>query len=267
MTKIFITSGESSASFEERCSFIEMYLRKGKFMQDVFVPSSGPEDWRDLLASPEKHWQCGKSAKALAYCWENCEGFPLEVEMILKQSNAFDRIELLLAFPEWVVKLPGRGRQSYNDIWALAKVPNGLVSIAVEGKVDEPFDKTLGQWKKNASQGKLKRLKYLISCLGLNAEPPSHVRYQLLHRTASAAIMAERFGASAAVMLVQSFSPTDKGFDDFCEFSSHCFGIKVKTGSLEIVRIKGGLALHIGWVRGIRACRCGSVGKGSSDRQ
>ena len=255
MTKIFITFDRSSASFEERCSSIEMYLRRGKVNQNVFVPSTGPEDWRCLLSRPEKHWRCGKSAKELAYCWENCEGFPPEVEKILKQSDAFERIELLLAFPEWAVRLPGRGKQSFNDIWALAKTPNGLVSIAVEGKVNESFDKTLGQWKKDASLGKVKRLKYLMSCLGLNDEPPSHVRYQLIHRTASAVIMAERFGAKAAVMLVQSFSPTDKGFDDFCEFSSHCFGIKVKTGSLEMVKIKSGLALHIGWVRGIRACR------------
>ena len=255
MTKVFITSDRSSASFEERCSSIEMYLRKGKVNQDVFVPSTGPEDWRPLLASPEKHWQCGKSAKELAYCWENCEGFPSEVEMILKQSDAFDRVELLMAFPEWVVKLPSSGRQSQNDIWALAKTPNGLVSIAVEGKVNESFDVTLGQWKKDASQGKLKRLKYLMSCLGLNAEPPSHVRYQLIHRTASAVIMAERFGAKAAVMLVQSFSQTEKGFDDYCEFASHCFGITVKTDGLEMVQVRHGLALHIGWVRGIKACR------------
>ena len=255
MTKIFITFDRSSASFEERCSSIEMYLLKGKVKQDVFAPSMGPEDWRALLTSPKKHWKCGKSAKELAYCWENCEEFPPEVEMILKQSDAFDRVELLMAFPEWVVKLPSSGRQSQNDIWALAKTPNGLVSIAVEGKVNESFDVTLGQWKKDASQGKLKRLKYLMSCLGLNAEPPSHVRYQLIHRTASAVIMAERFGANAAVMLVQSFSPTDKRFDDFCEFGSHCFGIKVKTGSLEMVQVRHGLALHIGWVRGIKACR------------
>lgn len=121
--------------------------------------------------------------------------------------------------------------------------------------MSESFDKTLGQWKKNASSGKLKRLKYLMSCLELNAEPPSHIRYQLIHRTASAVIMAKRFRAKAAVMLVQSFSPTDKGFDDFCEFSSQCFGIKVKTGDLEMVQGRNGLALHIGWVRGVKACR------------
>ncbi len=255
MSRIFIISDRPPASFEDRCSSIEIYLRTGKIMKDVFVPSSGPEDWRALLADPDGHWVCGKSARTLAYCWEDCEGFPPEVEVILRQSDALNRIELLFAFPEWVVKLPSRGRQSQNDIWALAKIPSGFVSIAVEGKVNESFDKTLRQWKTNASCGKLKRLKYLMSCLGLNAEPPGHVRYQLIHRAASAVIMAERFGAKAAVMLVHSFSPTEQGFHDFCEFSSHCFGIKAKRGGLETVRVKNNLPLHIGWVRGRKTCQ------------
>ena len=255
MTRVFIASDRSSVRFEDRCSSIEIYLRTGKIKKDAFVPSSGPEDWRALLANPEKQWQCGKSARTLAYCWENCEGFPPEVEVILRQSDVLNRIELLVAFPEWVVQLPSSGRQSQNDIWALAKIPNGFVSIAVEGKVDESFDKTLRQWKRKASPGKLKRLEYLKSCLGLNAEPPGHVRYQLIHRAASAVIMAERFGAKAAVMLVHSFSPTAQGFDDFREFCSQCFGINAKSGGLETVRVRNNLPLHIGWVRGRRTCQ------------
>ena len=252
MVKVFIAPGKPPPSFEDRCSSIDQYLQNGKFMKHVFVPSSGPEDWRDLLVNPEIQWQCGKSAKTLAYCWENGEGFPPEVEAILKQSDALNRIELLLAIPEWVVKLPSRGRQSQNDVWALAKIPKGFVSIAVEGKVDESFDKTLRKWKRNASQGKLKRLKYLLSCLDLNAEPPGHVHYQLIHRAASAVIMAERFGAKAAVMLVHSFSTTDQRFEDYCEFSSHCFGISPQIEVLEMVRVKGKLPLYIGWVRGCK---------------
>jgi hypothetical protein len=46
------------------------------------------------------------------------------------------------------------------------------------------------------------------------------VRYQLLHRTASAVIEAERFGARHAVMLVHSFTEENLWFDDFAEFAS-----------------------------------------------
>jgi hypothetical protein len=87
-------------------------------------------------------------------------------------------------------------------VWVLAKSENSLVSIAVEGKVEEPFDKTLGEWKTDASMGKEVRFSYLMEILGLREPIPDSVRYQLLHRTASAVIEAERFGAQNAVMLI-----------------------------------------------------------------
>jgi hypothetical protein len=57
----------------------------------------------------------------------------------------------LLIFPEWKVALPGGQAASQNDAWVLAKCRTGLVSIAVDGKVRESFDKTLDQWKTDAS--------------------------------------------------------------------------------------------------------------------
>ncbi len=222
---------------------------QGETMSKILVPSAGPGDWRCLLAKPEEHWARGKSARTLAHCWEDCGGFPPEITGILGES-ALGKLEPLLVFPEWKVSLPGRGPASQNDVWVLAKAEDGLVSIAIEGKVDEPFDQILGKWKKNASAGKKDRLKYLISCLGLNSEPPDAICYQLMHRTASAVIEAERFDARAAVMLVHSFSRDDAGF---CEYRDFCFllGIEeVQAGVLGTTRARNDLPLYLGWVRG-----------------
>lgn len=228
---------------------------KERTLTKTFVPSACPGDWKALLADPEKQWACGKSARSLAHCWEDCGGFPREVRKILRQSNALREIEPLLIFPEWKVPLPGGVSASQNDVWVLAKTLDGLVSIAVEGKVDEPFDRTLEDWKADASPGKQERLEYLVSCLGLNCEPPGHIYYQLMHRTASAIIEAERFGTKAAVMLVHTFSPEDKWFTEYCEFS-RLFGIEAEIGVLGTTQARNELPLYLGWVHGDERYLC-----------
>ena len=45
--------------------------------------------------------------------------------------------------------------------------------------------------------------------------PGDSIRYQLLHRAASAMVEARRFNAAHAMMLVHSFSPSDEWFDDY----------------------------------------------------
>jgi len=218
-------------------------------MTRIFVPSKGPDDWRNLLAEPDKHWAHGYSAQALAHCWEEAKGFPLEIRRILSQHYALDPIEPLLIFPEWKVGLVGGAHPSQNDVWVLAKSQNGLVSIAVEGKVEEPFGKSLGEWKADASRGKEIRLSYLMEILGLREPIPDSVCYQLLHRTASAVIEAERFVAHDAVMLVHSFSPTNQWFDDFAAFVS-LFGRKAEIDRLVTTVVSKRMPLHLGWVHG-----------------
>jgi hypothetical protein len=218
-------------------------------MPRIFVPSRGPNDWKSLLAEPDKHWARGYSARTLAHCWEEAEGFPLEIRRVLSQHPALDPIEPLLIFPEWKVSLVGGARPSQNDVWVLAKSQNGLVSIAVEGKVEEPFDKSLGEWKADVSRGKEIRLTYLMEILGLREPIPDTVRYQLLHRAASAVIEAERFGTHDAVMLVHSFSPANQWFDDFAAFVS-LLGRKAEIDRLVTTVVSKGMPLHLGWVHG-----------------
>ncbi len=182
----------------------------GKF----FVPTTGTEEWKQLLADPEKQWRNGYSAKALACCWEEAGGFPKSVQQVFSRSDLerFKGIKFLLGFPEYKVPLPGGSHPSQSDIFVLAHSPAQLITIAVEGKVAESFGPTRSSWKEPDSKGKRCRLKYLRQLLGLSGISLDHIRYQLLHRTASALIEAERFNASTAMMMVHSFSQEDVWF-------------------------------------------------------
>ena len=218
-------------------------------MSFIFIPSSGPKDWQALLADPEKQWARGYSARTLAHCWETAGGFPPEVTDVMSQNPDFRAAEPLLIFPEWRVRLPGGSRPSQNDIWVLARSTAGLLSIAVEGKAEEPFGETLADWKMNASPGKTQRLAWLASLLGLGSSIPDSIRYQLLHRAASAAIEARRFHAAHAVMLVHSFSEKCLWFEDFKAFVG-LFGLKASTNKLLSTALGDGLPIHFAWVKG-----------------
>src|SRR3546814_407772 len=106
-------------------------------MSKIYIPTSSAEHWAQFLAEPVKHWRQGFSARTLAYSWQEANGFPAEVAAVL--ADQFPSLELLLALPEHQVPLPGGSRPSQNDVWALARSQDQLISIAVEGKVSESF--------------------------------------------------------------------------------------------------------------------------------
>ena len=221
------------------------------FIHTTYIPTSKPDDWKSLLAEPEKHWKTGYSARALAYCWEEAKGFPECVREVFTSSKVelFQDIKLLLAFPEYKVPLPGGSRPSQNDIFVIAKGNNRLVSLMVEGKVSEPFGETIAEWKKNYTDGKKTRLIFLLETLQLNDSQIDSIRYQLVHRTASAIIEAKKFGFGNALMLVHSFSPSNEGFGDYCKFLA-LFGKKGKVDTLSSAKSIDGLNLYFAWVKG-----------------
>jgi len=222
-------------------------------MTKIFIPTKGPDDWKDLLAEPSKHWRSGFSARTLAYCWEEAHGLPSCVKEVFSKSGipCLRDIELLLAIPEYQVPLPGGSRPSQSDIFALARTDNGLMAIAVEGKVNETFGPTIDEWLKDASPGKRKRLTYLCETLGIKDEGLGAIRYQLLHRTASALIEAERFSASSALMLVHSFSEEHAWLEDYQAFLA-LFGKAGGANSVTFTGEKLGINLYLSWVVGER---------------
>jgi hypothetical protein len=59
-------------------------------------------------------------------------------------------------------------------------------------RVSESFGPTLEEWLSEASPGKRERLSFLLTELGLADEPAGTIRYQLLHRVASAVVTADQ---------------------------------------------------------------------------
>jgi len=218
-------------------------------MKKIFIPVTKLKDWKQLVADPEKRWKKGASARALAYCWQEADGMPKDVEAVLLQVPEFDGLEPLFVIPEHQVSLPGRKQTTQNDCWVLARTKRDLISIAVEGKVSEPFGPTIDEWMKDASEGKKESLSYLCSLIGLDVSLLGNIRYHLLHRTASAIIEAKRFHAKYAVMLVHSFSQTAEGFDDYNHFVE-LSGVTAETNKIVFGGQYLDVHLYLAWVSG-----------------
>ncbi len=223
-------------------------------MNKLFIPLKTPDDWRLFLANPKRQWKTGYSAKALARCWTEAHGFPSCVKKIFDNSGleTFSSLNILLAFPEYKIPLPPYNTHaSQSDIFILAKGNGQLISIIVEGKAAEPFDKKIDDW--NNSSGKQKRLNFLLETLRLsqhrNSKKIGEIPYQLLHRTACAVIEAEKFTAKSALMLVHSFSQDDKWFNDYNQFLS-LFDCSARINSLVFAKKIRDVNLFFCWVRG-----------------
>ena len=185
----------------------------------------------------------------MAHCWQDAGGVPAEVLQVLSQTPSLRNLEAIFAIPEHKVPLPGGQRASQNDVWVLAENEHGLISIAVEGKVSEPFGETIGEWFKNPSSGKKKRLQYLCEQLGLEFPPPLETRYQLLHRTVSAIIEAKRFRTTEAVMVVHTFSKTNEWLEDYQYFLS-LFGLVAGVNESVSIKMPDNINLTLAWVHG-----------------
>jgi len=220
-------------------------------MPRILAFTSGPQDWQALLADPVKHWKSGYSARTLAHSWEAADGFPSEVSLPFTRSTepALANLIPLLAVPEFKVPLSGGARASQNDIFVLARSSSGPVSIMVEGKVSESFGPTLNEWRNEASPGKEERLSFLLRSLGLGTVPAGYVRYQLLHRAASAIITGEQYHAAAAVLLVHSFSQERAGWSDYQAFT-RIFGVEAAVGSVQRLVSASSVPLFAVWVVG-----------------
>ena len=226
---------------------------KGKF----FVRSketTGPEDWKEGLADPDKHWKWGKSAKALAYCWEEAGAFPPEVQRVFEKSGfrQLKGLRFVEGLVEHTTSVPGRGRASQTDILVQGIGQAGAVAVGVEGKVDENFDEVVSIWLgPRPSTNRQTRLAGLCHMLGVPGSLVGHIRYQLIHRTAAVLIEANNMGASVAVMLVHSFNQVDRNehFDDYRRFVK-LLGKNSSRNSVVHAGKKNGIDLYLAWVRG-----------------
>jgi hypothetical protein len=220
-------------------------------LSKILAFTSGPDDWQNLLADPLKHWRSSYSARTLAYCWEAADGFPPEVAQAFSQSESPLLADLMpvLAVPEFRVPLPGGVRASQNDIFVLARSAAGPVSIMVEGMVNESFGPTLHRWIGEAYPGKQERRSFLIRSLGLRSQPQGAIRYQLLHRAASAIITGEQYHAAAAVLVVHSFSERLAGWPDYQAFA-RLFGVDAVQGKVQRLGGRSSIPVFGSWIIG-----------------
>jgi hypothetical protein len=224
----------------------------GASVKRILGPTVSGRDWQRLLTQPHLHWVPGKSAMSAAASWESAAPrLPPEITAALEAAHEPDLsgLELIIAIPEWEVPLPGGSATSCTDVLAIASNTKGLVTIAVEAKVDEEFGPTIGEKRHGASAGQLERLEFLHRSLGLASPLPDDARYQLLHRAASAVLVARKFHAPTAVMIVQSFSPESRWLSDYQRFC-RVLGVEGPVGAIAPVPGRTGPRLFLGWCSG-----------------
>ena len=202
------------------------------------VPMLSPEDVIQHLANGMGQWRDCRSAKELAKAWWGAQYFPVNIRRRLDNTVEWKDAEIVEAIFEHKTDLGTPGRASQTDLLVLARSPMGMGIIAVEGKANESFGKTVETWLRPASTGdrssqevndaassptKLVRLKSLCATLNLDPKDTLNLRYQLLHRSAAAIIEAKRFDCTRALVLVHRFaegSPMpSSNFDDFSKFT------------------------------------------------
>lgn len=230
----------------------EQRMKNMEQQKRILVPTRSLNDWKGLLAEPEKHWKPGYSAMLTAQTWENASGLPLEIASVFEASenDHFKGLELALAIPEYKVILKGGARPSQNDVFALLTSAKGLTALTVEGKAREDFGPTLAQWQcKVSGKGYRPRLRHILENIGLKDPIPDHIRYQLLHRTASAVLEAKRFHCMVAVMIVQSFVKSDfeNHFKDYVQFIQLYGKTPTKDNLILLARINE-IMLYSAWV-------------------
>jgi hypothetical protein len=224
-------------------------------MKRIFFPSHGPTHWRQFLGNPDVHWKRGRSAFELAVAWEIAQhqprGLPGEIAVALDAVPQLNSAELRFALPEHKVALDTTRGQSQSDLWALLQNERGLISLAVEGKAGEQFDELVEVWLR-ADRGKgsrPRRFQWLCDQLGIDGSDGrcDKLRYQLFHRTAAALIMAQRYRAFAAVMIIQSFPGGEVSWNDFKNFAAF-LGTEARVDNLSVVTGDDNPMLYIGWV-------------------
>jgi hypothetical protein len=220
-------------------------------MKRIFVPSRSGSDWQPLLEKPRLHWKKGASAMTAAAAWEaSSENLPPEITAALDATRhqSLTGLKLLLALPEWEVPLEGGDTSSKTDILALCRNTTGLCVIAVEAKVHEDFGPLIQEKRLEASQGQSRRLAYLENLLHVQRFGDD-IRYQLVHRTASALLTAREFHAGGAVMLVHAFDTPPRRRQDFEAF---CDALKAKPLCPLVYAVPGFdlPALYLAWCVG-----------------
>lgn len=186
-----------------------------------------------------------------AAAWEaSAHALPPEISQLLESSreSLLQGQRLLVAIPEWEVPLEGGTTVSCTDVLAVCRNDAGLCVVAVEAKVREDFGPTLAEKRRDASSGQLARLNYLHSLLKIDSFDNA-IRYQLLHRTASALLTARDFHAESAVLLVHAFGSPTNVRGDYIAFAKAMRGLEIAPSVYKVPSFDSP-TLYLAWCDG-----------------
>ena len=222
-------------------------------MSRIFVATCGIDSWRQRLASPDKQWRRFYSAFETAVSWEYASreehGIPESIRNLFRVKD-YGKVKLIQAIAEHKVALPGGRACSQCDVWATINTNKGVLSLSVEAKAKESFGKeTLCQWlaagkSKRANNNRKLRWEYISQFLP-KLKYFETLRYQILHRCASAIIEAIRLNLKHAAFVVQAFNAPDSSFDHYKSFCKAA-GMEAIRNSLMMAQV-GEISLGIGW--------------------
>jgi hypothetical protein len=213
----------------------------------LHLPLIEPEDVVRHLGHRELHWKAGRSAHALTNLWSKANGLPKSIRSILQSHPTFRSAELIDGFLERQVDLGSAGRPSQTDLLAVIGLEARIAIVAIEGKAGESFGDLVSKWL-DGSDTKNRRLEALCTTLGLSVEQARPLRYQLLHRTASAIYEAKRYRTDLAGMLVHNFASEQSGYLDFCSLAQALGAKESEAGVLCGPFASDGVSLYLGWV-------------------
>ena len=235
----------------------------GSKISRLHVPLTKPEDVIPHLGKPS-HYRESRSAYCLVDSWANIWGsdnnIPELVRLTLDTAPGLVGADLIEGFLERECSLGDGGRHSQTDLLGLLSVDNKLVVMSVEGKVDETFGKlVVDELSKDPTPMKKARIVKLSALFGLSAEAAKPLRYQLIHRTASAIFEARRFHARTAVMMVHSFDRKDAGAEDYRRFAD-ALGFEGAEPTITVgPKTFGGIELYLGWTADSPTNECFSI--------
>lgn len=229
----------------------------------LFTVTAPTEEEIRRRVDPKK-WAEWRSAHQLYYRWTRATGLPAKVSEVLAKAPEYARAEILHGFFEHQTALDDYRGPSVTDLLLFMRIPDGLAVAAIEGKVDEAFDLSVADKRRQIAANPerrersnwSRRLDLLCNGLGLDHAKVDPIAYQLIHRTAAAVIEARRYGASHALMLVHSFAIDNPKFseklgDRFGDYSSFAellgFRTAIKDSVTESKKI-GGISLRLGWI-------------------
>jgi hypothetical protein len=177
------------------------------------------DDWRDLGGPASvRHWKDGRSAKCLAESWLEGSGSEDLADLLATESSGrLSNFEVLEAIAEAQSCFDSfRGGKRNHDLLILGETGGGRLVIGIEGKADEPFGETIGEYREAArrreASGKSTnapaRLDGLLRAVGGFETDPDRLdqlRYQLFSAVAGTLAAAREGGCDRAVFLVHEF--------------------------------------------------------------